>query len=193
MLTHHLAQSKNILPPLPKRWKTETFQNESGFYWRKWTWNVFNWSILRMITASYCRDYKLTIIILSLTLWWNGAYGKLRRFKNDYCLWLNCCQLPQSINLFFPTFLHSFRSSSWDDIFLLKEESFQTEKHLVLFDVRQFMVPFVTRLSQNCQAFQHDEVERMPFFTLFSTNGWDLIFLSRTYLIFVTNATNTFV
>ena len=113
MLTHHLAQSKNILPPLPKRWKTETFQNESGFYWRKWTWNVFNWSILRMNTASYCRDYKLTIIILSLTLWWNGAYGKLRRFKNDYCLWLNCCQLPQSINLFFPTFLLSIQQLRW--------------------------------------------------------------------------------
>ena len=73
----------------------------------------------------------------------------------------------------FPTFLHSFRSSSWDGIFLLKEASFQTEKDLVLFDVRQFMVPFVTRLSQNCQAFQHDEVERMPFFTLFSRNGWE--------------------
>ena len=107
---------------------------------------------------------------------------KLRRFKNDYCLWLNCCQLPQSINLFFPTFLHSFQSSSWDDIFLLKEESFQTEKDLVLFDVRQFMVPFVTWLSQNCQAFQHDEIEHIPFITLLYRHRCDLIFLSRIVL-----------
>ena len=127
---------------------------------------MFNWSILRMITDSYCRDYKLTIVIWngSLIPWWNGAYGKLRRFKNDYSLLLNCCQLPQSINLSISP-LHSFRS--WDDIFLFKKESFQPEKDLVLFDVRQFMVPFVTWLSQNCQAFQHDEVKQIPFVTLF--------------------------
>ena len=87
---------------------------------------------------------------------------------------------PNQSTSFSPLF--SFRSSSWDDIFLLKEESFQTEKHLVLFDVRQFMVPFVTWLSQNCQAFQHDEVEHIPFITLFSRHRCDLIFLSRIVL-----------
>ena len=39
-----------------------------------------------------------------------------------------------------------------------KEESFQTEKALVLFDVRQFIFPFVT-WSQDCQAFLPDEVK----------------------------------
>ena len=89
---------------------------------------------------------------------------------------------PNQSTSFSPLF--SFRSSSWDDIFLLKEESFQTEKHLVLFDVRQFMVPFVARLPQNCQAFQHDEVEHMPFFTSFSRHRCDLIFSLKNSPIF---------
>ena len=59
MLALPLAQSDNVLPSNPKSWKIETLQNESGFLLKK-----VNMGILRMITASYCRDYKLTIVIL---------------------------------------------------------------------------------------------------------------------------------
>ena len=64
MLTLPLAQSDNMLPASQKVGKLRRFRMSQGFIEESGTWNVFNWSILRMITASYCRGYKLTIVNL---------------------------------------------------------------------------------------------------------------------------------